>query len=159
MIPDTMGGIQGNKNISKHLASKYETLYNSVPYDPNSMEQIKVELARRMDKDQEIYVEVTSDDAKEAFTQLKRGNSDGDAGLHSDHLINAIYYLNRLLSILMNCNFKHAYMAEYLKVFTIISIPKNNRSSLIKSDTYRVIHLCSGISKLFDIIIFMNNGD
>ncbi len=70
-------------------------MYNSVPYDPNSMEQIKVELARRVDEDQEVYVEVTSDDVKEAITKLKSGKSDGDAGFDSDHLINGKDYLNR----------------------------------------------------------------
>ncbi len=59
----------------------------------------------------------------------------------------------------MNCRFKHAYMAECLKVYTIISIPKDYKSSLIKSDNYKGICLCSGISKLFDIIMFKNNGD
>ncbi len=134
-------GIQGNKNISEHLASKYEFLYNNEPYDPNSMEQIKVELARKVDEDQDMYAEVTSDDVKEVITQLKSWMSDGDAGLDSDHLINGIDYLNRLLSMLVNCSFKHAYMAECQKVSTIISIPKDYRSSLIKSDNYRGMHL------------------
>ncbi len=39
-------------------------MYNSVPYDPNTMVQIKVELDRRVNEDQEVYVEVTSDDVK-----------------------------------------------------------------------------------------------
>ncbi len=116
-----------------------------------------MELARRVGEDQEMYVEVTLDDVKEAITQLKSGKSDGDAGLDSDHLINGTDYLNRLLSMLMNCSFKHAYMAAYLTVSTIISKPKDYRSSLIKSDNYRGICLCFGISKLFDIIMFKNN--
>ncbi len=104
MIPDTMDGIQGNKNILEHLESKCDSLCNSVPYDPNSMEQIKAELARTVDEDQEGYVEVTWDDVKEAIIKLKNGKSDGDAGLDSDHLINGTDFLNRLLSILMNCS-------------------------------------------------------
>ncbi len=59
----------------------------------------------------------------------------------------------------MNCSFKHAYMAECLKGSTIISIPKDYRCSLIKSDNYSGICVCSGISKLFDITMFKNNGD
>ncbi len=105
-------------------------LYNSVPYDSNSMEQIKVELARSVDEDQEEYVEIRSDDVKEPITKLKGRKSDGDAGLESDHLINGTDYLNRFLSMLMNCSFKHASMVECLKVCTIISIPKDYRGSL-----------------------------
>ncbi len=114
MIPDTMDGTQGNKNISEHLASKYDSLFNRVPYDPNCME---VELARRVDEDEEVYVEVPPEDVKNAITQLKSGKSDGDAGLDTDHLINGTDYLNRLLSILMNCSFKHEYMAECPPLF------------------------------------------
>ncbi len=123
------------------------------------MEQIKEELASRVDEDQEVYMEVTSDDVKEHIAQLKSGTSDSDAGLGSGHLLNGTDYQNRLLSILMNCSFKNSYMAECLKVSTRISIPKDYRSSLIKSDNYMGICLCFGISKLFDIIMFKNNGD
>ncbi len=45
---------------------------------------------------------------------------------------------------------------------TVISIPKDYRSSLIKSDNCRGICLCtmySSIRKLFDIIMFKNNDN
>ncbi len=64
MILDNIDGIHGNKNILEHLASKYDSLYNSLPYDPNTMVQIKVALARREYEDQEVNVEVTSEDVK-----------------------------------------------------------------------------------------------
>ncbi len=51
-----------------------------------------MELARRVDEDLEVYVEVTPDDVKEAITQLKGGKSDGDAGLGSGHLMNGTDY-------------------------------------------------------------------
>ncbi len=136
-IPDPVDGIQ--VTISEHLASEYDSLYNSLPYESTSMEQIKMELARVVEEDHEMYVEVTPYDVKEAIIQLKSGKSDGDAGLDSDHLINGTNYLNRLLSMLMNCSFKHAYMDECLKVSTIVSIPTDTRSSLIKSDIGPVI--------------------
>ena len=159
ITPDTMDGVQGNKNISEHLASKYEKLYNSVPYDQVTMEGIRVELVKRLYENEEDYVEVTQDDVKKAIAHLKGGKSDGAAGLDSDHLINGTVYLKRWLCTLMNCSFKHSYMANCLKVSTIVSIPKDYRSSLINSDNYRGICLCSSISKLFDIIMFKNNGD
>jgi hypothetical protein len=61
MTPDTMDGVQENKNISEHLASKYEKLYNSVPYDRVIMEGIRAELAKRLNENEEDYVEVTPD--------------------------------------------------------------------------------------------------
>ncbi len=46
-----------------------------------------------------------------------------------------------------------------VKVFNIISIPKDYRSSLIKCNKYSGICYCSGISKFFHIIMFKNNSD
>ncbi len=77
-----------------------------------------------------MVLEVTSNDIEEVITQLKSGKHDGAAGLHSDHFINRTDYLNLL------CSFNIPYIVECLKVSTIISIPKDNGSSLIKSDNY-----------------------
>ena len=159
IIPNTMDGVQGNQDIASYFASKYDTLYNSVPYDHNKMDTIRTELASRINDEENVYVNITPNDVKIAIGCLKGGKSDGDAGLDSDHLIYGTEKLYSILCILINCSFRHSYMAECLKVSTIVSIPKDYRSSLINSDNYRGICLCSSISKLFDIIMFKNNGD
>ena len=47
----------------------------------------------------------------------------------------------------------HVYNANDLVLLSIISIPKDIRSSLSSSDNYRGISLFNGICKLFDYVI------
>ena len=47
----------------------------------------------------------------------------------------------------------HGYNAADLLSSTVISIPKNARGDMSKSDNYRGISLCNCICKLFDVII------
>ena len=46
----------------------------------------------------------------------------------------------------------HGYNAADLLSSTIISIPKDARGDMSRSDNYRGIALCNSICKLFDII-------
>ncbi len=49
-------------------------------------------------------------------------------------------------------------MAGCITVSTIVSIPKDGRGSMILSDNYRGICLCSRILKLIDIIMLNKSG-
>ncbi len=102
--------------------------------------------------------EVTSDDIENAISQLKIGKHDGDQGLQSDHLIYSTLLLYRILSDFIGFSLRHSHMAECITVCTIVSIPKDGRGSMILSDNYRGICLCSSILKLFDIIMLNKGG-
>ncbi len=39
-LPNTVDGIQGEENIAGVFANKFETLYNSVPYDRDDMDRL-----------------------------------------------------------------------------------------------------------------------
>ena len=51
----------------------------------------------------------------------------------------------------------HGYNANDIVLSSIISVPKDIRSSLSSSDNYRGISLFNGIYKLFDYVINNNN--
>ena len=51
----------------------------------------------------------------------------------------------------------HGYNAADLLSSTVISIPKNARGDMSKSDNYRGISFCNCICKLFDVTIMNNN--
>ena len=53
----------------------------------------------------------------------------------------------------------HGYNANNLVLSSIISIPKDIRSSLCSSDNYRAISLFNGICKLFDYVIMPTCND
>ena len=94
-----------------------------------------------------------------SYFRLKRSKSDGNYGFKSDHLINGGKRLHILLSMLFRSMLIHGYNANDLVLSSIISIPKDIRSSLSSSDNYRGISLFNGICKLFDYVIMHTCND
>ena len=87
------------------------------------------------------------------FKRLKRSKSDGNYGFKSDNLINGGKRWHILLSMLFRSMLIHGYNANDLVLSSIISIPKDMRSSLSIRANYRGISLFNGICKLFDYVI------
>ena len=85
--------------------------------------------------------------------KLKPGKGDGSEGFRSDHLINAGNNFNVLLSLLFRAMVIYGHYPRNLLVSTIISIPKDLKSSLCKVDNYRGISLFNSIAKVFDYVI------
>ena len=83
----------------------------------------------------------------------KAGKHDGGHGFDSDHPINGSNKLFLMIRCLINAMIVHGYISNELLHSTIISIPKNLRSSLCSSDNYRGITLCWSLCKLLDIKI------
>ena len=71
--------------------------------------------------------------------KLKCGKSDGNLGFDSDHLLNGTQKLVMMLGFLIDMMLMHGHTASDLLHATIISIPKNMRSSLCFSDDYSSI--------------------
>ena len=110
-----------------------------------------------MDQLQDIYV--TSDIVAQCIKRLKRSKGDGNYGFKSDQLINGSKRLHILLSKLFKSMLIHGYNANDLVLSSIISIPKDIRSSLSSNDNYRGISLINGICKLFDYVIMHTCND
>ena len=72
--------------IADLFANKYNTLYNSVPYDPS-------ELRKMHDTVDAIILEkseksnITIDDVRTSIASLKPGNADGRSGVLADHIM------------------------------------------------------------------------
>ena len=77
---------------------------------------------------------------------------DGKYSLTSDHVVNSSRRFLVILSILMSSMLVHGYNAADLLSSAIISIPKDSRGDMSRSDNYRGLALCNSICKLFDII-------
>ena len=87
------------------------------------------------------------------MNRLKKGKSDDQNTLYSDHLINGGEALFAVLSVLFNCMLCHGHTPPALLSSTFISIPKNPKGSMTDSANYRSIALCSSICKLLDLIV------
>ena len=69
------------------------------------------------------------------------GKSDGNKDFTSDHLHNSGKRLHILLSLLFKSILFHEYSPHELLLSTIVSIPKDVKSSLSSADNYRGISL------------------
>ena len=98
-------------------------------------------------------------DVLDALKDIKLGKHDGKYSLTSDHVVNSSNRFLVILSILMSSMLVHGYNATDLLSSTIISIPKDARGDMSRSDNYRGIALCNCICKLFDIILMKKYSD
>ena len=86
---------------------------------------------------------------------IEQKKGDGNYGFTSDHLIYGGHRLHVLLSTLFNVMLQHGYNANDLILSSIISIPKDMKTSLSSSTNYRGISLFNDIGKVFDYAILL----
>ena len=103
--------------------------------------------------DESLIHRVTPDIMALCISKLKSGKSDGNKGFTSDHLHNSGKRLHILLSLLFKSLLFHGYSPHELLLSTIVSIPKDVKSSLSSADNYRGISLFNSIAKVFDYVI------
>ena len=128
-------------NIDLHV----HYISTSVPTDPCEIAVIQNTIQSQCREQDTIDHYIDSYDVRLAISKLKAGKADGLHGFRSDHLKNA--------SDNINCMLTHGYNPSQLLRCTIISIPKDRRGSLKRSDYYRGISLVNSICKLVDILI------
>ena len=109
------------------------------------------------DQLQDMYV--TSDIIAQCIKRSKRSKSDGNYGFKPDHLIKGGKRLHILLSMLFESMLIHCYNAIDSVLSSIISTPKDIRSSLGICDNYRGFSLFNGICTLFNYVIIHTCND
>ena len=125
-------------------------MYNSVPTNDIELTEIQDVIDRGISYDEFNRFRITPFIIEQCIIQLKTGKHDGSEGFNSNHLINGGHCLHVFLSLLLNCMIVHGHTPKDLLASTIISIPKDMRASLCKSDNYRGISLFNAICKVFD---------
>ena len=143
-----IGSSNDSTNIADMFSGKYDTSYNSVPYDTNDMMLIERELMSRVQKCNDESYNITVHDVMNAVTHLKDGKSDGYEGLSSDHFIHCNRYLYVLLSILFTLFLRPGFSPDSMILGIMIPIPKDRKKSLCNSSNYRAIALSSIFSKI-----------
>ena len=140
--PSRVDAAENEAEIADVFKQKYDHLYNSVGYDPRTLQNtcIHVNDLMRSHELSECHV-ITVDEVKTVVSQLKRNKHDGLAGISTDHLRNAPMSFFRHLSVLFNGLLTHGFSPDDFNVAVLIPIPKNKRKSLNDSDNYRAIAL------------------
>ncbi len=94
-LPNTVDGIQGDENIAGIFAKKFETLYNSVPYERDYMDRLlnvidtSIGNICECNKCKHLTHSIYVNDVSNALNKLRQGKGDGSTEVLSDHLINA----------------------------------------------------------------------
>ena len=143
----------GNDAVAELLANKYKALYQSVPTQANEMSELSDLIVNRLANETVEQLFFTFQNVEKAVRRLKKGKSDDQHMLYSDHLINGGEALFAFLSMLFNCMLCHGHTPPGLLSSAFISIPKNPKGSMSDSANYRSIALCSSICKLLDLLI------
>lgn len=154
-VPNMVDSIQGSDAISKHFADIYRNLYNIVSYKEEDMQMLNYELECKLRSkclphicncghvfNREIIVK--------AVKKVKRGKSDGESAMFTDHLKNGTNKLFECISILLTCMLRHGYAPKTMMTATILPIPKDKKKSLNVSSNYRGIALSSILAKVLE---------
>ena len=154
--PDSIDGIYEPMDIADHLASKYKSLYTSVPTNEEELRELRMylrDMCKHYQHGHDCECVFTEKDFARAKSNLKYNKSDGDHNFMSDHIKHAGPKLDNIIIMLLNSMVKHGYTPTKLLQCNIVSIPKDRTASLTTSDNYRGIALCNAICKLFDILL------
>ena len=90
----TIHGVNGDKDIADLFSDKYNTLYNSVPFDNYDLLCIISTIDHILQNTRCSSYMITPEDVRIAVDHLKSGKGDCFEGLFSDHFINGtkIFY-------------------------------------------------------------------
>ena len=156
----TVDGLSSSEQIATLFADKYQHLYNTVPYDVDEMNDIRLELETMVGSEycDEHFI-VREDEIANAISDLKFNKNDGNTGLSTNHLKYACREIDCHLSMLFSSILIHGYASADLLRGTTIPIPKGRNSNLTTSDNYRGITLSSIFLRIFDLIVLSRYRD
>ena len=168
-VPASVEGVQGDEAICDVFANKYDALYNSVAFDTNEMNDLLHKIDVLIDSKCSGVSETENvcysshlicvNDVVRAVKKIKRGKSDANVDVCSDHIVNACFELYVHLSFLFNVMVSHQVAPSNMLSSTLVPIPKDKKKSLSSSDNYRSIALSSIVGKVLDKIILMLHAD
>lgn len=160
MLPNMVDEVTGDENISKHFATKYEDLYNSVAYNDADMTSLLQNIHSKVDAHcNEGENTITVHDVLNGINHVKINKCDGYGVIYTDHFIHAPTKLHVFLSLLFTAMVYHGYTPDGFNISTIQPLVKNKRKSANNSDNYRAIALSSPLSKIFDWVIMIKSSD
>ena len=155
-IPHIINGTSGDKPIAEEFARKFNVIFNSVGYSVSSLTDIKNHVHSDINNMSLDAAENSLVDVSDLYTiikNLKKGKTDGNLGLYSDHIICGTDKLMSYIALLFNSMLIHGSSPENMCVGTMVPIPKGKRLNLSNSDNFRGICLQSLLCKLLDMFM------
>ncbi len=145
--PSTVDGFNNEHDIEHIFSTKYNNLYNGVPYNSKRMNDIKNEINDKRYEHCNISYRISGADVFNSIKRLKTGKSGGVEGLFSDHVIHEPHLLFVLLANIINCMLVLGISPESMIIGTMVPILKCKRKIMCCSDNYRAITLSSVVGR------------
>ena len=146
------------RDICTVFGEKYNSLYNSVPYDAEEMDILKYSVDGLVENrcgNLSCYAnhKVSPLAIDRAIKKLKPGKSDGSQRLYTNHLKLASRTLHSYLATAFTALLMHGVIPPDFEASTLIPIPKCANKSLSNSENYRAIAMSSVIGKVLDHVL------
>ena len=95
----------------------------------------------------------------DAISELPNDKSAGLDGFMSEHLKNASYRLNVVLSVVLQAMLKHRFFPKQSMLTTIVPILKSKNGEITSKSNYRPIAFATVCSKIIEIFIVKQMSD
>ena len=141
----SIDGCNVDTDILDIFKTKYNDLYNSVPYDFNKMNKIKKEIDDSIESNP-IVLKINVVDVRNAINHLKKDKICVIDGITSNCFLNGTNKLDMFLSLLFNAILIHGTVIENMNLGIMSPISKGKKCNDSKSDNYRAIVLYNFIS-------------
>jgi len=129
-------------DVANLFSTKYQDLYTSVSYDESEMMAIRDDINNSLSLDgSHDNFSVNVEDVCSAVFGLKRGKSDVNGRLSSDHFIFACKELSVYLSFLFSALLVHGHVPSDILASRLIPLPKGKNTNITNSAHYRDIAL------------------
>ena len=169
-VPNCIDNVSGAEEISNLFLNKYSTLYNSVSFEREAMNDLLITNGKdiithcdaNIDDDNDAYTHthvITVAHVKNAIHKMKCGKSDCIDGILSDNFKEGTDSLYTLISLLFSAMLMHGVPPAGLLISSLVPIPKNKRGNKCDSENYRQIAISSLMGKLFDSIVLEEQQD
>ena len=168
-VPNVIDDCVGPEEISDLFADKYDSLFNSVSYNKNDMQNLLSDVdnmilngkctCKLCSSNSSNVTCVDSSTILQALHHIKRSKSDCMSDLKSDHLLFGPMVLLEKTACLFNCMLQYCYCPVNMRYSSINPLIKNSRKSSNDSDNYRGIAISSLFGKLFDWVLILTQPD
>ena len=147
-LPQSLGGLTGNVNISKMWKDHFERILNdnSCGSDTEMLAQLAKEPVRQTPP-------ISAEDVSIAVAKLKSNKAPGWDLVSADHLIHMHPQFHDILAVLFNTMLNHSHLPDGLAHSLLVPLLKDKSGKIDDQANYRAIALSTTLSKVLELIL------
>lgn len=153
-FPNSMDSAIGSEKINNLFYDKYKTLYNSVGYNENEMNDLLLEIDSSINATDWRFTSymINFIEVQDAIN-LINSNKKEEIGINTNHFKMGPKRLAISLALLFNCMLTHGQVPSEMNLGTMAPLIKDVKKSKQDSDNYRSLTIGSCIGKILDMVL------